>query len=264
VVDGGKMWLSLKDKICLVIIIIFLSGCASLGTYNPATGRNEFIAVSTADELSWGQSLHAKLEKQYTFIHSGPSWQRVQKIGQKISFVSDRQDYQYKFYLIDKDELNAFTTPGGYIYVFTGLIKKLKTDDEIAGVLAHEVGHCAAKHTAKKFQSAMGYDLIGRILLSQLGSNGAKQIASLSSDVISKIVFSAYSRKDEHEADKLGLKYMFLAGFKVQGMVDTLEVLQRESGKVGLPVILRSHPLTQDRVDAVKLEIETVYAKYDS
>lgn len=246
-----------RDSFIFAILCLSFvcAGCASLGTYNPATGRNEFIFISTPEEVSLGKNLHQQLEGQFEFSDDLTQINRVRRIGERLTQVSDRQDYEYHFYVIVQDELNAFTTPGGNIYIHSGLLEKLKGDDELASVLGHEIGHCAARHTIKKFQAAMGYDLIGSLILGQVNSN-AQQIVSMSSNMLMNIVFSAYSRKDEYEADRLGIKYLDKAGYDPEGSVAALEVLQMESKGPGTPLVLRSHPHLADRIVAAKKEIE--------
>ena len=248
---------SLKFVILSLFFLYSAVGCASLGTYNPATGRKEFIFISTPEEVSLGNSLHQQLSQQYKFSDHGKDYERINRIGQRVARISHRQDYKYQFFLIEKDELNAFTTPGGRIYIFSGLINKLTSDDQIASVLAHEIGHCAARHTVKKFQAAMGYNLIGSIILGQVGE-GAKQIASMSSNMVMGIVFSAYGRQDEYEADRLGIKYLYQAGYDPNATISTLQTLQRESKGVGAPTVLRSHPHIPDRIEAAKKEIQLI------
>ena len=173
--------------------------------------------------------------------------------------VSDRQDYEYQFFLLDKDALNAFTIPGGRIYIYSGLVSKLNSDDEIAAILAHEIGHCAAKHVIKKFQAAVGYNLLGSLILSRIEKSAqAQRIAALSSNTVMQIVFSAYSRRDEYEADELGLKYMDLAGYDLNGMVRTFEFLKKEARGSQIPLWLRTHPFLEDRIIAVKEEIRRI------
>ncbi|MCH7590548.1 M48 family metalloprotease [PVC group bacterium] len=234
-----------------------MTGCASLGTYNPATGRNEFIFISTPEEISLGNSIHRQLTKQFRISNQTAADERIHRIGRHLAQVSDRRDYQYHFFLVEKDEMNAFTIPGGRIYIFSGLIDKLTSDDQIASVLAHEIGHCAARHTVKKFQAALGYNLISSIVLRKIGG-GAQQIASMSSNMIMNIVFSAYGRQDEYEADRLGIKYLHLAGYDPKASIETLEILQREPKGDGAPLVLRSHPYLSDRIDAVKEEIRLI------
>lgn len=143
-----------KIWILLFLIILTVAGCT---TYNNATGRNEFIFISTSHEVSMGKSYHKELSRKEKIVTEGEEYDRLNRIGRKLTIISDRQDYQYRFFLVDKDELNAFTIPGGYIYFYTGLFRQLKSDDAIAAVLAHEMGHCSAKHVVKKFQAAQGY-----------------------------------------------------------------------------------------------------------
>jgi len=238
----------------IFLITVFCNGCASLGTYNPATGRSEFIFISTPEEISLGEQVHRELESQFEFSDLPDDLSRVERVGQRVAGVSDRQDYDYRFFVIEKDELNAFTTPGGRIYVYTGLLDKMASDDQVASVLAHEIGHCAARHTVKKYQAALGYDLIGNIVLSRV-SEGAQQAASLSSGVLMNLVFSSYSRRDEYEADRLGIKYMGLSGYDPDASIETLEILERESKGGGAPLILRSHPHLSDRIRAAREEI---------
>lgn len=240
----------------LLLVVCAFSGCASLGTYNPATGRNEFIFISTPEEIALGKNVHKKLSQEFEFSNQTSKTERLRRLGQSVARVSDRQDYAYQFYLIEKDEMNAFTTPGGNIYMYTGLMDKLSTDDQIASVLAHEVGHCAARHTVKKYQAALGYNILGSIVLGQIGGEQAQQIVSMSSNAVMSLAFSAYGRQDEYESDRLGIKYMRLAGHDPEAFITALEVLKAESKGAGAPLVLRSHPYLEDRIKAARTEIE--------
>lgn len=246
-------------KYFYIILLCSLVGCSSLGTYNPATGRSEFIMIPTSEEISMGESIHKSLQKKYKFSTNQKMLNRVNDIGRKVSEVSDRQDYVYRFFVIEEDSLNAFTTPGGYIYVHTGLLKKMTSDDEVAFVIAHEVGHCAAKHVIKKYQSAFGYNFIQNLILNQLSSaSRAKQITSLSSKVLGNLIFSAYSRKDELEADRLGVKYSYLAGYDLKGAKDSFLILKENSQGSNVPQMLRSHPDLDQRILFIEQEIQKI------
>ena len=238
------------------LMLLCLGGCASLGSFNPATGRQEFIFVPTSDEVQMGQEVHARLKSEYQLADKDPRAQRLSRIGARVAQVSDRQDYEYHFFLLDKDEMNAFTTPGGNVYVFSGLMNKLSSDDQLAAVLAHEIGHCAARHTIKKFQAGIGFDFVSSLVSNTLTVNEqVKKLATLGSEALMNLAVSAYSRQDEYEADRLGVKYMDLAGFRPQGMVETFEILAREEKGGGPPLFLRTHPYLPDRIAAVKQEI---------
>lgn len=259
------MWLNLNDRerwlsILVCVFIFCLGGCT---TFNTATGHNEFIAISTSQEVSMGHQVHQDIIKKNKLSTHQEEIARVNRIGARVAQVSDRQDYQYHFYVVEDDQINAFTVPGGNVYIYTGLLRKLPSDDEIAGVLAHEVGHCAARHAIKKFQAALGYDVLGQIVFSLLKMDDPKtKMLAMGSDGVMSLVFSAYSRKDEYQADQLGIKYLRLAGYNVEAMIKVLELLQKESKGPRAPVILRSHPYVDDRIVAAKKEIERVKGQY--
>jgi len=253
------MSLSLKDKfrfIVFVSCILFLTGCT---TYNSATGRNEFIMIATPQEITMGFDAHKQLQQKFVFSTDPKYINRVQSVGQKIALISDRQDYEYKFHVVEDKELNAFTTPGGNVYVNTGLLDKLQTDDELAFVIAHEVGHCAARHVVKKYQAALGYSVVGSLVLSQVSAS-ASSLASMSSGVAMNLIFSSYGRKDEFEADRLGIKYMYLAGYDPAGAKKSFEVLKANAKGPEGPILFRSHPYINDRIKII--HNEAALAKY--
>jgi len=248
--------------ICILCLIL-LSGCETMGVYNTATGRYEFIAVSTSTEIEMGNDIHKNISRKETLSTNSELNKRINRIGRRLAQVSDRQDYVHEFYVIEKDELNAFTTPGGKVYINSGLINRLETDDQIASVIAHEIGHGAAKHTIKKFQAALGYNLIGNLIMSQMDvEDQTKGIINLGSNVVMGLVFSAYGRKDEFEADRLGTKYMYLAGYNPNAAVEALYILRDEAKGYKTPLILRSHPYLDDRIRTVKGEIQALPHKY--
>src|SRR3990167_1010266 len=233
-----------------LVFSLFLQGCTTM--YNPATGREEFIMISTPSEVAMGKSVHESIIRKYKLSRDPAQIDRVRRIGERAAKVSDRQDYEYHFYLIEEDEMNAFTTPGGNIYVYTGLLEKLKNDDQVASVLAHEIGHCAARHTVKKFQAALGYDLISSLIFGSVPmGEGVQTAAGIAAGTAMNLAMSAYGRKDEYEADRLGIKYMYLAGYSPDGMIKALKLLKQESQDRGAPLILRTHPFFEDRIKAV-------------
>ncbi len=218
--------------------------------------------ITTPSEVAMGESVHQSVAKKYKFSNSPQQLERLRRIGERLTKVSDRQDYQYHFYLLEEDAMNAFTTPGGNIYVYTGLLDQLKTDDQLASVLAHEIGHCAARHTVKKFQAALGYNILSAIAISQITEDQARRITAISANAVMSIVFSSYSRRDEYEADRLGLKYLRLACFEPQAVVETFKILGAKEKDPQAPLILRSHPYLEDRIQRAEQEIKTLDGKY--
>lgn len=232
-----------------------LSGYASLGAYNPTTGCKEFVMISTYDELALGQGGYQKLEAQHTISQDPRFTERLRRIGQGITQISDRQDCEYKFFVVEDNQRNAFTTPGGNVYVFSGLMSRMN-DEQLASMISHEVGHGAAKHIAKKYQAALGYDLITGLAVSLFSDESSQQLAGISTAAVLSLVSSKYNRLDEYEADLLAVKYMQRAGYDPQAIISAFEILQANSGGPQTPLILRSHPYLDDRIKAVRKEID--------
>ncbi len=243
-----------------VLLCICVSGCA---TYNTATGRSEMIFISTSSEVSMGNKINHELMSKNKICINTPSSKRLERIGSRLARVSDRQDIAYHFYLIESPEINAFAVPGGHIYCYTGLFDRLTTDDQIAAVLGHEIGHLAAKHTVKKFQAALGYDVMRNVLLEVLSykAPGIGNIASMGSDGLMHLAMSGYGRQDEYEADRLGIKYLYLSGYDLNAMIELFHVLD-PTDKNKVPLIFRTHPFVKDRIARVSNVIKDVRSKY--
>ncbi len=247
----------MKKVTILAIIAALLTGCASLSTFNPATGEKEFIIISTASEVNMGKNVHSEIIQKYKLSDDETKIERLRKIGQRLAKVSDRQDYEYNFYFLKEDAINAFTTPGGNIYCFSGLYAKLETDDEIAAVLGHEMGHCAAKHTVKRIQATLGYNIISTLIYTHLKiEEKEKKHITYAANSIVNLIMLGYSREDEYTADRLGIKYMYLAGYNPEATVKVLNTLKENSKGPQGPVILRSHPYLDERIKQARVEIE--------
>ena len=240
----------------LLVISFMLSGCAT--TYNPATGQKEFIFITTPVEVSLGKMLVTKISTNFKISKDGKKIDRLTEIGERIARVSDRKDLKYQFTVIEDESLNAFTTPGGYVYVNSGLIEKA-TDDELACVIGHEVGHVAARHVAKKLQAQIGYDILMNIAARRAGLAELQKAASVSYNLI----MLGYSREDELLSDRIGVKYAYKAGYDPFAMITFLEKLKEtKDGEMGF-VFLRSHPYTSQRIKMLNMEIPAIIEKVD-
>jgi predicted Zn-dependent protease len=238
-------------KIIALVACLLIAGCVTI--YNPATERKETFFIDTNSEVSIGRDMTKQIEQKYKVSADASLKQRVERIGKRIAAASDRQDLQYQFNVIQDKELNAFALPGGFIYVNSGLMNAA-TDDELACVLAHEVGHVAARHSVKKLQTTLGYQLV---LGLALGATGQQAMGS-AMDVVYGLINLGYSRQDEQLSDKLSVKYAKKAGFNPYGMITFFEKLKKDSQTQGghyKPVFLSSHPGTDERIQNVYNEI---------
>ncbi|MBN2831067.1 MAG: septum formation protein Maf [Candidatus Omnitrophica bacterium] len=252
-----KLFLMLKktgiNKFLVFLAVIFLTGCSH--EYNIVTGKQEAFYYSTDKEVQMGQSIAKQVEKAYKEKDTvDPLMQkRVEDIGKKIAAVSDRQDIDYYFAVLDDDEINAFALPGGYVYINKGLVEKVDNDDELACVLAHEVGHIVARHSIKKLQAMQTYSIL-KMLVAAAPSSGEVGTAS---DAAFTEILLGYSREDELLADQLGARYTKLAGYNPSAMISFLKKLQEVNKRRPLAPksYFKTHPYVPDRVRVVKEEM---------
>ncbi len=243
------------NLIIAVVLVLFLGGCVTV--YNPATGRHESLLIDTKSEVSIGRDMDIELKRQMKFSNDLFMDERLQRIGEKVAAASDRQDLEYHFKVIENKELNAFTTPGGFIYVNSGLMERAN-DDELACVLAHEIGHVAARHTVKKMQTAMGYS----ILMGIASGVNTQQSMLQAVDIVFNLASLGYGRKDEELADKLAVRYARRSGFSPYGMVTFFQKLKKDadrSGRQAPLVFLSSHPAIDERIKNVEKEIRNYH-----
>jgi MAF protein len=253
-----RIFKELNIKILIILLCFlhsvfcfFLSGCSA--EYNIVTGKQESFFYSTDKEVKIGQSIVKEIEKKYKLVDDLLLQKRVEDIGKKIAAVSDRKDIEYSFKVINDEEVNAVSLPGGFIYVNQGLLDMVKNDDELGGVIAHEVGHTVARHSIKKLQAIMGYSLI-RIMTIPVAQNSAVTNAA---DLAFTEIILGYGREDELLADQLAVRYTKLAGYDPHGMISFLERLQESKRRKPLKPksYFKTHPYVPDRIRVVKQEL---------
>jgi len=246
-----KVFVLALSTACYLLSTVFLSGCST--EYNIVTGKEETFYYSTDKEVQIGKSMAKQVEDKYKLADDPLVQDRLERIGKKIVSVCDRKDIDYHFKVLDDNEVNAVSLPGGFVYVNKGLIDKVSSDDELAGVVAHEVGHIVARHSIKKLQAMMGYSLV-RILTTQIP--GSQEIGA-TADVAFTELMLGYSREDELLADQLGARYSKLAGYNPHGMLTFLKKLQEINRRKPLQEInyFKTHPYVPDRIRTVKEEL---------
>ncbi|HQP10004.1 MAG TPA: M48 family metallopeptidase, partial [Candidatus Omnitrophota bacterium] len=177
--------------------------------------------------------------------------ERVETILARIAAVCDRKDLVYFIKVLDDDPINAVSLPGGYVYVFRGLIEKVGSDDELAGVIAHEVGHITARHGVKRMQAAYA------AMVLQVASIPAGGRVASGVNLAINSMFMEYSQEDEFEADRLAVKYLKKAGYDPRAMVTFFEKLKVEKDKEPLRQYSywRTHPYLSQRIAVVNQEV---------
>lgn len=228
-----------------------LSGCAT--GYNPGTAREEIILIDSDREVRMGAAIARQIEqlKEFSLSNDPVLLERVDRLGQRLAAVSDRRELTYHFAVLEWEEVNAFAVPGGYIYVSKKLVDMTQNDDELAGVLGHEIGHVVAKHNIKQLQAAIGAGLF-QILLAASGSRDPQVLRG--TQVALNQLFLAHSQQDELQADTLAVRYLNRAGFNPEGTLTFLERMQAyHRTQPARPFSYsRTHPHFDDRIRVVK------------
>ena len=205
--------------------------------------------VSDDQEAQLGAQVKQELDKQGTkYIQDPEIVNYVKGVAQKI-FVSadkDRPGVKWQVFVIDDPkQVNAFATPGGYLYVYTGLLMAADNEAQLAGVWGHESGHVVARHSAQQMVNEMGLQTVIEVALGQ----NPNQLAQLASTLAAKGALLAYSREDETQADEYGARYSAQAGYDPHGIIQFFEKLKAmEGNQPAFAKYLSDHPATEDRI----------------
>jgi len=217
--------------------------------------------VSTKEEVNIGRQVAHEVESHYKVDTDPQINALVNQIGQTLVKHCDRQNIKYTFKVLDISDVNAFSLPGGWVYVNKGLIDATRgREDELAGVIAHEIGHVVARHAA----AAMGRGLEADILVGTLTRGQTQQFAGLFAD----LSLLHYSREQEYEADKLGIKEMWLSRdedpmrYDAQGLVDFFGGLLAMEGNPPSQTerMFRTHPVTSQRIKFAQAYLDDIRA----
>lgn len=206
------------NKILIAALIATTAGCA----FNPATNRPDLVLMSQEKEINIGKEMHEKLVASTPIYRDPVLSAYVEHVGQKIAKASDRPDLEYTFTIIDSQDINAFALPGGYIYINRGLLTYMRSEAEMAAVLAHEVAHVTARHAVRQKTAATGAGVASVLSVLVTGSGVVGDVANLWSTAAVK----GYGRDMELEADRFGAQYMYNAGYDPQAMINVIGILK--------------------------------------
>jgi predicted Zn-dependent protease len=209
--------------------------------------------LNERDEIKLGTQLHREVTKKFNLTDVGLD--RVERIGQRCAKASLRPGLPYKFHVIQSREINGFSLPGGHIYVTTALLR-LANENEMASVLAHEVGHVVARHSLKTLKASQEYNDLAK-QLGELAGDVARDLGVALGQMIGAGFLTVHSRDEEREADFLGVRTMPRAGFDPQGMITMFQKLQRveEQDSSLLGTLFSDHPDAAERIENTKYEI---------
>lgn len=237
-----------------LLLILILTACLTIGcSVNPITGEEELMLFHEDQDIEIGQKYAPELEKELDGRIDDEGLQNyIDSVGQKIARIGHRPNWDYHFIAVKHKSINAFALPGGYIFITKGMLEKLRTEAQLAGILAHETAHVVARDTSNAISNQIGISL----LLVAATSGQSSQGVLVAAELARQIIGLKYSRQDEREADIGGLDYMTVAGYNPYGMVEVMQMLEDEQ-KVRMVEFLSSHPPPKNRTAYLTQRIRT-------
>jgi predicted Zn-dependent protease len=240
-----------------VLMMVWAVSCA----LNPVTGKRELMLLSPSDELAMGQQTDPQVIQTFGQYEDADLARYVAALGKKLGALSHQPNLAYSIKVLDSPVVNAFAVPGGYVYLTRGILAYLNDEAELAGVVAHEIGHIAARHSAQQYSRAQVAQL--GLGLGAVVSKTFRKYAGVAQFGV-EMLFLSFSREDERQADALGVEYSSKAGYDANHMANlfvSLERLNPGEAQGGLPGWFSTHPNPPDRIAAIKRDTQEWRAK---
>jgi predicted Zn-dependent protease len=256
-----KKMRSFQKIIAVVIVTAFVMG----GLIPPMV-----FSITIKEEEDLSRQMMAAIYKYYDIIDDPLVVNYVNDIGKRILAILPQQPFNYHFHVIKDDVYNAFATPAGHIFVYTGLINAMDEEEELAGILGHEIAHVYCRHISQKIerQKKMGWaslaGIAAGVLLGVGGAGEAAQAVTMGSQAATQSAELAYSRDDEMQADQFGVKFITEAGYSAEGLLKILKKIRSKTwfGSDQIPTYLKTHPAVEDRIAFIGSWIESYDATH--
>jgi predicted Zn-dependent protease len=248
----------LKARMLHVVLLLIapaVVSCAAVSRLN---------MLSTEQEVEIGRQAAQEIEKQVRLYDDPDVVSYVDGLGQVLAKHSKRADIRYRFRVVDTKEVNAFALPGGWLYVNRGLIEAAENESELAGVIAHEIGHVVGRHGARQITRRYGLAVLVELALGgEEGSSLAREIAGQFAAAGAGLTLLKYGRDAEREADRLAVEETYAAGIDPNGVATFFDKLMalHESEPSGVASWFSTHPPTRERIDNVRSEIRSLPSK---
>ena len=231
-------------RLCFVAwLLVFFLGIHLSTPVNTA-------AISLSDEQTIGRETLEKIRAIMPLVEDGEVQTYVQAVGNRITKQLGSTTYRYRFFVINQSVPNAFAIPGGYIFIYRGLIEMMASEGELAGIISHEMGHIQAHHFQRQMEQASSLNLaalagvLAAVLLGASGGGAASQAVMMGTVAGAQTAQLKYSREHEEEADQLGMRYLCAAGYPAKDMVSVMQRMNQAQWMVNsnIPSYLLTHP----------------------
>jgi predicted Zn-dependent protease len=236
-----------KYSLVLLVFAFLVNSCAT----NPVTGKKQLVTMSEEQEIAMGKEADPQIIAQFGLYQDQALQNFINEKGKQMAAISHRPGLDYQFRIVDSEVINAFAVPGGFVYFTRGIMAYFNNEAEFTGVLGHEIGHIAARHSVEQQRNALLGQvglIAGMVIAPQLA-----QFAEAASQGLGLMMLK-FSRDAERESDKLGVEYSTKIGYDASEMADFFTTLERQgeqSGSAELPNFLSTHPNPGDRQKTV-------------
>lgn len=222
---------------------------------NEFTGKKQHISISTDEEIAIGLQSAPVMAQQHGGLYPDQNYQKfVDIVGQKLvnNSIAKQTNYKYDFHLLkDSQTINAFALPGGQIFITYALFSKLENEDQLAGVLGHEIGHVVGRHSAERMaKQGLTESLVSGVAV------GFDPSTAQGAAAIANVINMSYGRDDELESDELGVKFMIDAGYNPTELIGVMEILKTAAGPNRTPERMSTHPDPENRIEKIKEAIK--------
>lgn len=229
-----------------------------------AGAGNLFAAFTLEDETKLGKEIYDKLEKNNFLLHDKKLNTYISDIGNRVLAQSSKARLEFTFSIFNSSAINAFATPGGYIYINKGLITTVENEAQLAGVIAHEIAHANSRHVASIIEKSqkLNIAMLAAIIAGAFLGGGGEATAAIAAFSVAGATSMSlkYQREHEEEADRLGIGYLVNAGYYPQAMLEFLKIIkQYDFLSKTIPSYLKTHPGTDDRIFYLDSTIQTQY-----
>jgi predicted Zn-dependent protease len=235
-----------------IVAFAFFKKCANTEE-NPYTGKQQIISLSTDEEIAIGLQSAPQMAQEYGGFYQDERMQSyVDMVGKKLveNSVARNTPYQYDFHLLaDPITINAFALPGGQIFITYALFSKLENEDQLAGVLGHEVGHVLGRHSAERIANSEFWQTLSQG--ASMGADAGSLVAGIGQNIL-----LGNGRGDELESDDLGVRFMIKAGYDPREMIGVMKILKDAAGPSSVPEFQSTHPDPDNRIEHIEASIE--------
>jgi predicted Zn-dependent protease len=231
-------------RLALPFALALILGCGSSGPH--------FNIISIEDEWQLGAQMARDISQQLTLVNDPDALAYVRDMGQRMVAQTNLSTEPWEFHIVKDDQVNAFSIPGGHIYINTGLIKAAHSASELAGVMGHEISHVVLRHATQQMSRQYGVDILTGAALGKNPSTFQQLLAQ----VISSGAIAHFSREQEKEADDMGVNLMYKAGYDPNGMANMFRTLlaEQKARPNAVAKFFATHPLTEDRIKDVEAQ----------